>query len=493
MNVAVELEQRAVVHHWCQRPAYRSAGGRAVTHGEVHQRSAQVAAVLAHHGVRPGDRVLLRSSDRPEWVQVFLGALRLGAVPVAAPPVATEPERRRVEADCRPAMVVVDPGDPGSADVATMSVDDLARAAELELPPAPVDAGPGSYVQYTSGTTGEPRGAVHSGADLAHHHVAVGEHVLGLLPDDVSLSVSKLFFTYGFGNSLIYPLFSGSSAILLAHRPGPEELAELVARHRVTVVHGVPSAWAGLLAAFGREPAPWATDIRVAVSAGERLPTALAADVESLLGAPLLDELGSTELGGACCAQTPSQRRPGTLGPPLPGFAVEVRDDTGERVLPEGAVGELWVSGPTLTSGYLGDTGRSPALRGGWLRTGDLAAVEPDGHVRHAGRRDDVQLVGGIKVAPDEVEATLLRHDAVVEAGVVAVPDATGATRLRAAVVPAPHAVDRVGPALESELLTGMRRELAPFKVPRSVRFLPELPRTGSGKLRRHLLVAEVT
>ncbi|WP_048821607.1 AMP-binding protein, partial [Streptomyces ipomoeae] len=224
--------------------------------------------------------------------------------------------------------------------------------------------------------------------------------------------------------------------------------------------------------------------VRAAVSAGEGMPAGLGKQVTELLGAPVLEQIGSTEAGHAFCANSFDHNHPGTVGRPVPGFEVELRDRAGNPV-PDGETGELWVRGPTVTPGYLNrpeETGR--AFAGGWLATRDRARREPDGTYRHLGRADDMEMVGGITVSPLEVEALLRTHPAVRDVAVVAVTDERGASKLRAFVIPVPP----IAVGLEAELIRMARDKLAAFKVPRSVSFVPTLPRTATGKLRRHLV-----
>ncbi|PSK65689.1 p-hydroxybenzoic acid--AMP ligase FadD22 [Micromonospora sp. MH33] len=485
-NVAARLAGLAREQLWWDRPAYLDDAGT-WTHGELHDWAARAATVLIGRGVRPGDRVLLALPDRAEWVGCFLAVARLGAVVVPVNPALTVHEHSTLVADCRPVAVIADGPAADHFDPAALvgpaQLDRLARAA-TPAPAHPVDDRTPLYIQYTSGTTGQPKGAVHRHADFLHYHRAVGEAMLRLRPEDVSFSVSKLFFAYGLGNSLVYPLHSGSAAVLTAPRPGPARIAELVRRHRVTVLHAVPSAYANLVAEV-TDPEPFRS-VRVAVSAGEPLAPTLGEQATALLGAPVLDELGSTEIGGACCANRLDDNQPGTIGRPLPGYELRVCDDSG-RPLDGPVEGELWVRGPTLLTGYLHrpeETAR--VLVDGWLRTGDRVTRLPDGRYRHGGRLDDLELVGGITMSPVEVERLLLTHPLVREAGVAAVPDDRGATKLRAYVV---CAVDQATvPGLADELIGLVRSRLATYKVPRSVEFVAALPRTPTGKLRRFVL-----
>ncbi|WP_371669579.1 benzoate-CoA ligase family protein [Streptomyces sp. NBC_00289] len=485
-NLAAHLAALAERRGWTDRPAFHQ-GHRAWTHGEVHDLGSRAAAVFAGLGVRPGDRVLLALPDGIAWVTAFLGAARLGAVAVLVNPELPAAEHGFVAEDTEAVLCVTGPGlEERFSDRACLGADQLVALGAAAEPAAahPVDAHAPLYVQYTSGTTGRPKGVVHCHADPKTYHDLIGRRLLRITPDDVTLSVSKLYFAYGFGNAFVFPLFSGSSAVLVDRRPAPAAVDELVARHRVTLLYSVPSAYAALVADRGSGHGACFASLRAAVSAGEGMPAGLGRQVTELLGAPVLEQIGSTEAGHAFCANSFEHNHPGTVGRPVPGFEVELRDRAGQPV-PDGATGELWVRGPTVTPGYLNrpeETDR--ALVGGWLATRDRARREPDGSYRHLGRSDDMEMVGGITVSPLEVEAVLRAHPAVREVAVAAVTDGRGFSRLRAFVVP----VATPSARLEDDLVGLARERLAAFKVPRSVSFVPSLPRTPTGKLRRHLV-----
>ena len=488
-NLAAQLAGLAVRRGWEGRAAFHQ-GHRIWTHGEVHALAAGAATVLAGHGVRPGDRVVLALPDGIAWVTAFLAVARLGAVAVLVNPELPTADHAFMAADTGAVLCVTGPGlEDRFADRARLGADQLLAltAAAGPAPAHPVDAHAPLYVQYTSGTTGRPKGVVHTHGDPKAYHDLIGRRLLRIAADDVTLSVSKLYFAYGFGNAFVFPLFSGSSAVLVDRRPTPAAVDELVARHRVTVLYSVPSAYAALVADRGSGHQACFASVRAAVSAGEGLPEELGRRVAELLGAPVLEQIGSTEAGHAFCANSFDHNRPGTVGRPVPGFEVELRDRAGLPV-PDGAEGELWVRGPTVTPGYLNrpeETERT--LVRGWLATHDRAVREPDGTYRHLGRADDMEMVGGITVSPLEVEAVLRTHPAVKEVAVVAVTDGAGVSRLRAFVVPATR--DGTGlQNLQEDLLRLAREHLAAFKVPRSVSLVPSLPRTPTGKLRRHLV-----
>ncbi|GLH99330.1 AMP-binding protein [Phytohabitans aurantiacus] len=479
MNLAEDLTARSKRNGWDARPAFLT-GSRAWKHGEVHDLAARAATVLAARGVRPGDRVLLALPDGIGWVTAFLATARLGAAAVLANPDLPAADHAFLAADSDAALCV------SRADLESrfdplkwMDVDWLLVAAAAAVKAATHRTGPYTplYVQYTSGTTGIPKGVVHRHRDPGLYHDTVGTRVLGVDANDVTLSVSKLYFAYGFGNAFAFPLYSGSAAVLVPDRPGPERVRELVDRHRVTLLYAVPSAYASLVDSSGF------ASVRAAVSAGESLPAAVGARAAELIGAPVLEQIGSTEAGHAFCANSVARNVPGTVGHPVPGFELSLRDASGHRV-PDGAEGDLWVRGPTLLREYLNRPADTAAvLVDGWLNTRDRACRLPDGAYRHTGRVDDMEMVGGITVSPLEVERVLVEHPVVREVAVAAVADPRGATKLRAFVVAATNALSPA--ALEAELIALARRRLAAFKVPRSVRTVPALPRTPTGKLRR--------
>ncbi|MBB5077424.1 AMP-binding protein [Nonomuraea endophytica] len=481
-NCATYLAALARREGWWDLPAFH-APGRSYTHGEVHTLAAGAASVLAGHGVRPGDRVLIALGDGIAWVSAFLGAARLGAVAVPVNPDLTADDHAFMAADCRARLVVCGDDLVGRFGGGAVLADERLVTLAAGAPAGPVRSVSGRtplYAQYTSGTTGTPKAALHRHADLAGYMRAAGTGVTGVTRDDVTLSISKMFFAYGLGNALVFPLFSGSSAVLLPHRAAPGDLAEAIARHRVTLLYGVPTAYANLLADC--PPDPFST-VRLAVSAGEPLPAQVGERARDLLGAPVLDQLGSTEAGHAFCSNTAWSDEPGTIGHPLPGYEVALRDKNGALVTL--GQGEIWVRGDAVMIEYLGRPEQTArALRGGWLRTGDLAEYVDGGALKHCGRADDMEMVGGITVSPTEIERVLAEHPAVAEVAVAVVRDERGAGRLRAYVVlGVEHGSGATG--LEDELIGLARRRLAPYKVPRSVEVRPALPRTPTGKLRR--------
>ena len=484
-NFAALVEGVAHQRGWSHRAAL-VVDGRTLSHEQVHDGAARAASVLAEGGVRRGDPVLMALPDGAELAWAFLGAVRLGALAVPVNPQLPAHDHRYFVKDCRPTLVVCDDelsprfGDP------TMTASDLTTslATAARHPAITVDADDRAYAQYTSGTTGAPRAAVHRHGDPLVYTSAFAEGAIFMTPDDVLLSVSKMHFAYGLGNSLFFPLLTGACSILHPRRPRPDDIAELVVRHQATVLFAVPTFYANLLRQ-GTPPTSFAS-LRVAISAGERLTPSLAQRTAEHLGCLVLDSLGSTEVGQAFAGGTLRRHRAHTLGPALDPYEVAVRDEAGRDLAP-GEVGTLWVRGPTVLLEYLGQPeATSAALQGGWLRTGDLASLDEDGFLSHHGRADDMEMVGGITVAPLEIEELLSSDPSVSEVAVVAVADPDGGSHLQAFVVPARGATADERTA--AELLDLALRRLAAYKVPRTVHFLDGLPRTATGKLRRFLL-----
>jgi fatty acid CoA ligase FadD22 len=463
-NLAAVLAARAVDGGWMDDVAFL-AGDRVVNHAQVHAGAARTGSLLTDLGAGPGDRVLIALPDGPEFAWAFLGAVRIGAVAVPVNPRLTAGDHRAAAAEVGPAVVVCGAGLAGRFATPVLPGEGLAAAIAGQPPaePAGVGAGDPAYAQFTSGTTGAPKVAVHAHGHPLVYADAFAGPAIALTRTDTVLSVSKLYFAYGLGNSLFFPLLAGCRAVLHAGHPRPADIAALVERHRVTVLFSVPTFFAHLVAG-GRPEA--LRSVRVAVSAGEALGVELASRARAFLGCPILDGLGSTEVGQTFASNTLEECRDGTVGRPLPPYRARIDD------------GALLVAGPTLPLGHTGD----------WLCTGDRAFLDDDGFLHLQGRTDDIEQVGGISVVPMEVEEVLRRHPAVTEVAVAGVVGADGASRLEAFVVTglgAPSA-----DVMRAELVALARAELAPFKVPRAVVLVDALPRTPTGKLRRFVLRA---
>ena len=482
-NLSAELSAVVERNGWARRPAVHTETG-SWTHGELHDLAARTATVLARAGIGPGHRVLIALPDGIGWMAAFLACARIGGTAVPVNPDLPAADHRFMLDDCA-ARLVITTDALLDRFTGVRRIDQSAMLDDAgQAPPAePVVTGEPLYVHYTSGTTGTPKGVVHRQGSPAVYHRVIGKGCLELSEVDVTLSVSKLYFTYGFCNAFVFPLYSGSAVVLSTERLTPAQAAELAARHRVTRLYAVPSWYARLLT--DADPAAFAS-VRAAVSGGERLTAELTDRVTEFLGAPLLNQLGATEIGCAATANRLGHNVAGSIGPAVPEFEVRAVDERG-NVVDTGVEGDLLVRGPVLMAGYLNRPEDSAeALRHGWLRTKDRVIANPDGSYTHVRRADDMEMVGGITVSPLEVEDLLGTHRDVREVAVAAVPNAAGATVLRAFVVPAGRIDSHA--ELADELIALARSRLAAFKVPRSVRLVDALPRTPTGKLRRHRL-----
>jgi benzoate-CoA ligase family protein len=504
------------------RPAVRAIvadGVRTLDYGELAVEVRRVAAGLRALGVRPEQRVLMCASDGVELFTAILAAMRIGAVAVPVSTMLRGTELAKLVVDsraplliCSPefgevartavalaaeapdhsdlADVVVTPANlpvtdadpPAGYAVRTHSWADLLAAGEggdTSLYPT-WDESPALWL-YTSGTTGTPKAAMHRHADIRTVCETYGAQVLGIRADDVCFSVAKLFFAYGIGNSMFFPLAVGASAVLAPGRPSPAAVAEIVTTHPVTLFYGSPSVYGPLLASD--LPDDTFRRVRQGVSAGEALPGRMVVGMRDRFGLEVLDGIGSTEALHIYLSNRPGEVAPGTSGVPVPGYEVEIRDDDG-TIVPDGTKGTLYLRADSLCTGYWCRTDvNRRVFEGEWMRTGDTYVRNPDGTYQCLGRTDDVLKVGGIWVTPMEVEERLVLHPSVAEVVVVGVPDDDGLDRTVACVVPAEGAV-----VDEDALIAWCREGLASFKKPSHVLEIEAVPRTATGKVQRFLV-----
>jgi benzoate-CoA ligase family protein len=483
-------------------------GGERITYAELLERVGQAANALRALRVRPEERVPLVLLDGVEFVATFLGALRIGAVPVpmstmltgaelafqcndararvAIVSAALAPVAKDMVAECRELtdLVVVRDGDVEVALAGPLRVHGFQQWAgdqpgQAEVYPTWPDSP--AFWLYTSGTTGRPKAAMHRHVDLPYTAETYGQQVLGITPEDRCYSVAKLFFAYGLGNSLTFPLSVGARAILDPARPTPQGVAAAVRERRPTLFFAVPTFYAALLAAD--LPRDTFASVRLAVSAGEPLPGGILERFRDRFGVDVLDGLGTTEALHIFISNRPGDIRPGTTGFVVPGYRVRLVDDDGEPV-PPGDTGHLLVAGESVATGYWCRTEVTRrTFQGEWLRTGDVYSCSEDGLLTYAGRSDDMIKAGGIWVSPAEVEATLVQHPDVLEAAVVGRRTPEGLHEPAAFVVRLPGR----GPGAD-ELIEFCRERLAAFKRPRQVVFVDDLPKTATGKIQRYKL-----
>lgn len=510
-NAAEYLVHRRVAGGDGERVALLHPGGE-LTYAQVGDEVRAVAAGLVALGVHAEERVLFLAADSPELVAGLLGAMHRGAVAVPVSTMLTAADVAGVLADSRARLLVVSGEFAATARDAVSMLGDApeltcvvtvgAPAGDFAVPsctwaelvghggaaplyPSWPDS-PALWL-YTSGTTGSPKAAMHRHGGIRHVCETYGEQVLGIRPDDRCYSVAKLFFAYGIGNSLFFPFSVGATTVLEPGRPTPTLVAGGVSRHRPTLFFGVPTFYSAMLASDAPDDA--FAGVRQGVSAGEPLPPALFTRMRDRFGFEILDGIGSTEALHIFLSNYPGAVRPGTSGTPVPGYRVQLRDESdGSLVEQAGVAGALYVSGDSVASGYWcrAEVTRR-AFQGEWLRTGDSYLRNDDGTYSYLGRSDDMIKAGGIWVSPSEVEARLLEHPEVIEAAVVGMPDADGLDKPVAAVVA------RAGSSLtESDLVEFCRQGLAAFKRPRRVIMVDELPKTATGKLQRYLVRADL-
>jgi benzoate-CoA ligase family protein len=485
------------------RPAVVS-GSVTLSYAQLAEETRRVAAGFRAIGVRPEERIMLCMADGVELLTGILGAMYLGAVPVPVSTMVTGGELATVLADSRArvlcvsvefadtaraalavssevaaevAHVVLD----GPADLEGMRWSELRAAGELAAPYSTWPDSPALWL-YTSGTTGKPKGAMHRHGSVRDVCELYGTGVLGVTPADRCLSVPKLFFAYGLGNSAFFPLAVGATTILARGRPTPALMAGLAAAERPTLFFGVPTFYSALL--HSDVPDDSFASVRHGVSAGEPLPPVLFHRFRERFGVEILDGLGSTEALHIFLSNRPGQVHPGSSGTPVGGYRVEIRDEHGTPIEGFGVPGDLFLSGPSVATGYWCRTETTRAVfQGEWLRTGDTYVRNEDGTFTCLGRSNDMLKAGGIWVSPAEVEERLLEHPDVAEVAVVAGRDAEGLDKPIACVVPAPgHTID------PDALVRWCREGLAAFKRPRAVVRMTELPKTATGKIRRNVL-----
>lgn len=469
-NLVDRLERLARDHGWQARPAYH-VDTETYRFADVYEGAGRAAAAYAARGLGVGSRIALVLPDGIEVVWAFLGALRIGAVAVPVNSTMHPDEVRRALEIAEPDAVVSE----GIAGPDVIAPRDLWAGGVA--PCAPVTSDTPAYAVFTSGTTGDPKLCFHTHGDPGVFEQAIGS-VVGITPDDVTFSVSRMYFAYGLGNSLFLPLHRGGATVLSRERATEDDALRIIKTRGVTVFYGQPSFYARLLRHPDHESL---ARLRLALVAGEVLPDVLEARLRRVLGDRLLNIFGTTEIGHALVANGIGRSRDHTIGRILPPYRLRIVDGTGAEV-PAGAPGALEVAGPSIAPGVT--RGSDPPSRAGdsWYPTGDAATVDEDGYVRLHGRLDDVEIVGGQNVHPAETEDLLMRHPDVREAAVCSTRRESGVTTLRAFVA----LQDDASPeAVRAELIAAAHESLTWYKVPEDVIFVPALPRTPTGKLRR--------
>lgn len=459
-------------------------------------------------GVRREERVLLLMQDCNDWPVAFLGALYAGVIPVAVNTMLTADDYAYMLSNSRAQMAFVSAGLLPVLEAAMAKSPHELRTVVVSQATQPVPQGQTfsawlglrppmlqcagtapddmAFWLYSSGSTGRPKGTVHTQASLFWTAELYGKALLGLTEKDTTFSAAKLFFAYGLGNGLSFPLTVGATSLLMGERATPAATFKRLTEKRPTVFFGAPTGFAGMLASPDLPPKE-KTALRMCSSAGEALPRELGERFSSHFGVEIIDGIGSTEMLHVYLSNRPGDVRYGTTGKPVTGYEIELRDEDGKVVQGAETLGDLYIKGPSAALFYWANRNKTrETFLGAWTKSGDKYFRDADGYYVYGGRGDDMLKISGQYVSPFEVESTLQQHPAVLEAAVIGVNDDNGLTRGKAFVVlKDPNGASE---ALADELKTFVKSKLAPVKYPRQIEFIAELPKTATGKIQRFRL-----
>ena len=473
-----------------------------ITYQEVYDRVNRTGNALRELGIEIEHRVLLALPDSPEFAYSFFGAIKLGAVPIPTNPWMTARDYEYLINDSRARalivhesllpeiekiwnntsylkhIIVVGPG-RGKAH----SFESLIAGAPDKLEPEPTHRDDVCFWGYTSGSTGFPKGAVHLQHDMITITDLFVKPVLDMTESDICFSASKLFFSYGLGNSLYFPFRFGASTVLWPDKPDPDKILQVIDRYKPTFFFSVPTLYARFLRVEKKYDL---SSLRICLSSGEPLPPALFHQWKDRFGVELLDVVGSTEATHDFLANRPGRAKAGSSGEVTPAFEAKIVDDEGHEV-PIGEVGNLMVKGDANSPYYWNKHEQTKRMmQGDWLKTGDTYYRDHEGYYWYCGRSDDMMKVGGLWVSPIEIENTLMEHPAVLESGVIGATDADGLLKPKAYVVLKPEF--KPSDNLRSQLQNYVKNKLAPYKYPRWIEFVDDLPKTVTGKIQRFRL-----
>lgn len=503
-NAALYFVDRHVSEGRGDNVAFREVAGlrRELTYGRLADRSSQVAGALARAGVRREERVACVILDQIEYPEVFWGALKAGVVPVPINTLLPTALYEAILEDSRASCLILSaelldtvmPAAKSSAHLRTVVVIGDAPEGAVAYD-AFVDQAPSvqaievvrdecAFWLYSSGSTGKPKGVRHVHGALRATSDTYGAQVLGIRETDIVFSAAKIFFAYGLGNSMSFPMSVGATTLLFNGRPTPQAVVGTIESHSPTLFCGVPTLYAATLAHLEKVGTP-ENRLRLCISAGEALPEEIGTQWRSLWGVDILDGVGSTEMLHIFLSNRPADVVLGTSGTAVPGYDLRCVDETGAPIGP-GEVGELLVRGDSAADGYWNQRDKSrTTFEGEWTRTGDKYELREDGRLVYCGRTDDMFKVSGIWVSPFEIEQALIAHASVLEAAVVAHRDDAGLEKPRAFIV-LKEGEDRQG--LEATLKELVKDRIGNWKYPRWIEIVPDLPKTATGKIQRFKL-----
>ena len=511
-NAVTDFVDAPVARGLAEKTAFIDAK-RSLSYGELQKRTCRFATALADLGLKPEERLALLLYDTIDFPVAFWGALRAGIVALPLNTLLTAEQYAYILADSRTSAIVV--AAPlaktlvpildrlprlrtiilveGDASIrAALSPREICDFADLlgggaaKIFTAPTLSDEVAFWMYTSGSTGEPKGVKHIHTTPMAAARLMGRRVIGIREDDIVFSAAKLFFSYGMGNAMAFPMSVGATTVLLPQRPTPEAVFEVLREHQPTVFFGVPTLFAMLLAHKDMCRGAGSGCLRLAISAGEALPAPLGERWRAIAGVDVLDGIGSTEMFQTFLSNQRGDIRFGTTGKPVPGYELKIVDEHGTAVA-DGEIGELIVRGPTAGEGYWNQRAKSRrTFAGEWTHTGDKFFRDTDGYYHYCGRTDDMFKVSGMWVSPFEVEAALASHEAVLEAAVIGKEDADGLIKPKAFIVL------RNGYAGSEQLIEKLRMHVkasaGPWKYPRWIDIRSDLPRTATGKIQRFKL-----
>jgi 4-hydroxybenzoate-CoA ligase len=487
---------------------------RNYTYSEIQEMTNKTGNAFRELGIEIGDRIILLMLDEPQFFPMYFGAIKIGAVPVPINTMLTPNDYEYLLNDSRAKALVISEelvplineikGDLLYLRDMIVVADDepqvpfrqKVKNASSVLDPEYTTKDDVGFWLYSSGSTGPPKGAVHCMESPLVAATNYGKGVLGVTEDDICFSAARLFFAYGIGNSMFFPMAAGGSVILNKSRPTPESVFSTLERFRPTIFFGVPTLYGQMLEYKARQDKEKGVDpdpevhelssVRMCVSAGEALPEDILRRWKERFGVDILDGIGSTEMLHIYISNLPGDIKPGASGKPVPGYEIKIVDDEGNEV-PRGEIGRLLAKGRSAAQNYWRKVDKTRStMRGEWLDTGDSYYVDDEGYYRCAGRGDDMLKVGGIWVSPVEVEACLIEHPAVLESAVIGQPDEKNLIKPKA------YVVLKDGSAGSEELANELKQfaleRMAKYKYPRWIEFISELPKSATGKIQRFKL-----
>jgi 4-hydroxybenzoate-CoA ligase len=510
-NAAVDFVDRNVAEGRGERTAFIDPS-RNITYSELRDAAARVGPMLARMGIEPENRVAFVLLDTVDFPILFWGAIRAGVVPVLLNTRLTVDQYRYLLEDSRAKAVfvstallpvvqeaakelptlkaiVVAGGGPNSA----MRFDTLLAAENEGSAPTRTCADEVAYWLYSSGTTGAPKGVMHVHSSPMMMARSAGQDRIGICEQDVIFSAAKLFFSYGLGNAIICPMSVGATSVLYPERPTPQTVFETLRGYQPTMFYAVPTLYAAMLSDPECANVNGFSRLRLCFSAGEPLPAHIGVAWKQRFGLDIVNGVGSTEMGHLYLTNLPHAVEYGTAGVPVQGYDLKLVNENGDEV-GDDEIGELLVRGQSSAAGYWNQREKTRrTFIGEWTRTGDKYCRRADGVYIYCGRSDDMFKVSGIWVSPFEVEAALIAHPSVLEAAVIPAEDGHGLIKPKAFVVLKDRRANRLSRALHEELKVHVKRTIGPWKYPRWIEFVDDLPKTASGKIQRFMLRANET